>query len=45
MSEKKGRVYLIGAGPGDAGLLTLKGKDLLGEAQVVIYDSLVNPKR
>ncbi len=44
MSEKKGRVYLIGAGPGDAGLLTLKGKDLLGQAQVVIYDSLVNPK-
>ncbi|MYI73456.1 MAG: uroporphyrinogen-III C-methyltransferase [Candidatus Dadabacteria bacterium] len=44
MSEKKGRVYLIGAGPGDAGLLTLKGKKLLGEAQVVIYDSLVNPQ-
>ncbi len=44
MSKKKGRIYLIGAGPGDAGLLTLKGKRLLGEAQVVIYDSLVNPK-
>ena len=44
MNEKKGRVYLIGAGPGDAGLLTLKGKKLLGEAQVVIYDSLVNPQ-
>lgn len=44
MSEKKGRVYLIGAGPGDAGLLTLRGKDLLGAAQVVIYDSLVNPQ-
>ena len=44
MSEKKGRVYLIGAGPGDAGLLTLKGKKLLGEAEVVIYDSLVNPQ-
>ena len=44
MSEKKGRVYLIGAGPGDAGLLTLRGKELLGEAQVVIYDSLVNPQ-
>ncbi len=44
MSEKKGRVYLIGAGPGDPGLLTLKGKKLLGEAQVVIYDSLVNPQ-
>lgn len=44
MSEKKGKVYLIGAGPGDAGLFTLKGKDLLAEAQVVIYDSLVNPQ-
>ena len=44
MSEKKGRVYLIGAGPGDAGLFTLKGKNLLGEAQVVVYDSLVNPR-
>ena len=44
MSKKKGRVYLIGAGPGDAGLLTLRGKELLGEAQVVIYDSLVNPQ-
>ncbi len=44
MSEKKGRVYLIGAGPGDAGLLTLRGKELLGEAQIVIYDSLVNPQ-
>ena len=44
MSRKKGRVYLIGAGPGDAGLLTLKGRDLLSEAQVVVYDSLVNPQ-
>ena len=44
MSEKKGRVYLIGAGPGDPGLLTLRGKELLGKAQVVIYDSLVNPQ-
>ena len=42
MSEKKGRVYLIGAGPGDVGLLTLRGAELLGEAHVVIYDSLVN---
>ena len=44
MSKKKGRIYLIGAGPGDAGLLTLRGKELLGEAQAVIYDSLVNPQ-
>lgn len=36
-----GRVTLIGAGPGDAGLLTLKGRDALQKAEVVIYDRLV----
>ena len=36
-----GKVYLIGAGPGDAGLLTCKGREILNKAEVVVYDALV----
>lgn len=39
--NQTGTVYLVGAGPSDAGLLTVKGQQLLKQAQVVIYDALV----
>ena len=41
-NPQNGHVVLIGAGPGDVGLLTLKGKDWLSRADVIIYDHLVN---
>jgi uroporphyrinogen III methyltransferase/synthase len=40
--KSKGIVYVVGAGPGDAGLITVRGAELLGRADVIVYDALVN---
>jgi uroporphyrinogen III methyltransferase / synthase len=42
--EKRGRVFLVGAGPGAFDLITIRGADALSRADVVIYDSLVSPE-
>jgi uroporphyrinogen III methyltransferase/synthase len=43
MEISSGKVFLVGGGPGDPGLLTLRGAECLARADVVLYDYLVNP--
>jgi uroporphyrinogen III methyltransferase/synthase len=42
--SKNGKVYLVGAGPGDLGLVTLRAKECLENADVIVYDHLANPE-
>jgi uroporphyrinogen III methyltransferase/synthase len=44
MAEKKGKCFLVGAGPGNLGLVTLRAKKCIKHAEVIVYDYLVNPE-
>ena len=40
---ENGKVWLVGAGPGDPGLITVRGLEVLRRAEVVLYDTLAHP--
>src|SRR2546426_7338982 len=43
-TKQNGTVYLVGAGPGDLGLVTLRAKECIERADVIFYDHLANPE-
>src|ERR1700680_2243449 len=43
-NERMGRCFLVGAGPGDLGLVTLRAKECIEQANVIVYDHLANPE-
>ncbi len=43
-TRSEGKVYLVGAGPGDPGLVTVKGLDIIKRADVIVHDYLANPR-
>src|SRR6202521_6416733 len=42
--KPKGKCWLVGAGPGDLGLVTLRAKECIQRAEVIVYDYLCNPE-
>src|SRR5476651_893219 len=42
--KSKGKCFLVGAGPGDLGLVTLRAKECIERADVIVYDHLANPQ-
>ncbi len=42
--KKSGKCFLVGAGPGDLGLVTLRAKECIERAEVIVYDYLSNPE-
>ena len=44
MPNNRGKVYLVGAGPGDPSLITVKGLDILRTADAIVFDRLASPR-
>ena len=44
MISKKGKVFIVGAGPGDPNLATLRTREIILQCDVLVYDHLINPE-